>query len=381
MNKSSVTEMLRTFSKQELIKFEDFLRSPYFNRRENVLKLFLVIKKFAPDFNNENLEKEKIWKNSFPGTEYNYGIMKNLIHELTKLCESFITIEYSAKDKLKSNIDFLAALLIERGLTRIFLSKAEILEKAYGNPDLKNEGYEMINYYTFLEKLYYLKSFYNWHNNMKSQAAYELTCRLTDNFLYTAIISFYKYYNNYISNNHKKDWDKDNSLEIFLEGLNKNIMPPLLKDAKAKSERDYLVLNCYNCMSKAIKPDADVRSYFNYKKTVQDCSGIVPKDDLRNIMICLANSLRTIREVSALSGINFNKEIFENYNLMIENNIFLEPSGRMDGNLFMIYILSAFALKEFESIESVEKRFSCKIADDRRENDINYSQALICFGK
>ena len=55
-------EILRTFTKQELIKFEDFVRSPYFNRKDTVTKLFIEIKKYAPEFSSENLEKEKIWK-------------------------------------------------------------------------------------------------------------------------------------------------------------------------------------------------------------------------------------------------------------------------------------------------------------------------------
>ena len=61
MLKSSLLEILRTFSKQELIKFEDFVRSPYFNKKENVVKLFLEIKKYAPEFESENLDKEKVY--------------------------------------------------------------------------------------------------------------------------------------------------------------------------------------------------------------------------------------------------------------------------------------------------------------------------------
>ena len=33
-------------------------------------------------FENENLEKERVWNKLFPGKSYNYGIMKNIIHDL-----------------------------------------------------------------------------------------------------------------------------------------------------------------------------------------------------------------------------------------------------------------------------------------------------------
>ena len=110
MLKSSLLEIRRTFTKPELVKFEDFVRSPYFNNKENVLKLFLEIKEYIPSFEDENLGKEAAWKKIFPDKAYNYGIMKNLIHDLTKLCELFITIEYTRSDKLRNNIDIVSAV-------------------------------------------------------------------------------------------------------------------------------------------------------------------------------------------------------------------------------------------------------------------------------
>ncbi|MBK7253137.1 MAG: hypothetical protein IPI04_04255 [Ignavibacteria bacterium] len=98
MLKSSLLEIIRTFTKQELAKFEDFVRSPYFNKKENVTKLFLEIKKYAPEFKSENLEKEIVWQKIFSKVKYNYGIMKNLIFDLNKLAVKFIELEnYSEK--------------------------------------------------------------------------------------------------------------------------------------------------------------------------------------------------------------------------------------------------------------------------------------------
>jgi len=45
MLKSSLLEILRTFTKPELIKFEDLVRPPCFNKKDNVTKLFHEIKK------------------------------------------------------------------------------------------------------------------------------------------------------------------------------------------------------------------------------------------------------------------------------------------------------------------------------------------------
>ena len=86
MNKSSLIEILRSFDKEELTKFEDFLNSPYHNKNRNTLRLFTVVKKYFPNFKSEELNKEIVWKKLFPDKDYNYGVMKNQIHELSKLC-------------------------------------------------------------------------------------------------------------------------------------------------------------------------------------------------------------------------------------------------------------------------------------------------------
>ena len=257
MLKSSLLEIIRTFSKQELIKFEDFVRSPYFNKKENVAKLFLEIKKYAPSFTDANLEKEKIWVKVFPGKEYNYGIMKNLIHELTKLSESFITIEFSTSDKLLNNTVLLQTLL-ERKITRVFSSKIDMIEKKYDNPDLKNESYTITGYYEFLKELYSLKRSYCGRYNLGSTAFHEFTCRSIDYTIYSSIIYFYKEFNNYLVHNYKKILSNDNAAEIFLAGLDKNLISPLLKNVKAKSERDYLILKCFCDMNIALNADANI---------------------------------------------------------------------------------------------------------------------------
>lgn len=93
MLKSSLLEILRTFNNEEHLKFEDFIKSPYHNKNSNAIKLYSVIKKYSPAFDNEDLKKEIVWKKLFSEKEYNYGTMKNLIHESSKLEMKFIVLE------------------------------------------------------------------------------------------------------------------------------------------------------------------------------------------------------------------------------------------------------------------------------------------------
>ena len=53
MQKSSALEIIRTFTPGDTVRFEDFLKSLYFNKNSNVMRLFELIKKHSPEYNSD----------------------------------------------------------------------------------------------------------------------------------------------------------------------------------------------------------------------------------------------------------------------------------------------------------------------------------------
>ena len=56
MHKSTLLELLRTLTPDELDRFELFLKSPYFNKAANAVKFFSLMKKYAE---NRGLKRTK----------------------------------------------------------------------------------------------------------------------------------------------------------------------------------------------------------------------------------------------------------------------------------------------------------------------------------
>ena len=148
MLKSSLLEIIRTFTKQELIKFEDFVRSPYFNKKENVVKLFLEIKKYSPELSDEDLEKEKVWGRLFPGQKYNYWIMKNLIFDLNKVAERFLHIQNYESKIFEQDINLLEKMN-EKGLLRQYEKNL----KSFRNETDKTTFDQNYFYYKYLAEV------------------------------------------------------------------------------------------------------------------------------------------------------------------------------------------------------------------------------------
>jgi hypothetical protein len=148
MEKSTLVEILRTFTKEELAAFSDFSASPYFNKKSNVTKLFESLKKFAPLYPPEKISKEEIWKKVFPGKKYNYGIMKNLIFDLNKLAVKFLELEISDGKTLENDLSLLEAYR-RKNLKSLFMKKLAESKKSLNQRPLDNKTH----YYQYMLSL------------------------------------------------------------------------------------------------------------------------------------------------------------------------------------------------------------------------------------
>ncbi len=137
---------MKSFSKDEVIQFDEFLRSPFYNKKPNAVKFFEVLKKHAPDFKEESIQKENIWKQLYPGKKYNWGVLKNLIFDLTKLSEKFIEVMLYEDNITKKNFLYLDALSNRKIHNKFFLEYNSMLRKFE-----KSKFHQ--NYYSDIRKL------------------------------------------------------------------------------------------------------------------------------------------------------------------------------------------------------------------------------------
>ena len=107
MLNSSLIEILRSFTKEEIKSLQDFLESPYHNKKSSAVKLFAIIKKYYPELSSNKLHRENLWGSLFPDKHYNYGVMKNLIYDLTKLTEEFISLSMDRSDLLRKEFSII----------------------------------------------------------------------------------------------------------------------------------------------------------------------------------------------------------------------------------------------------------------------------------
>lgn len=250
MLKSTLLDIIRTFSKEELNKFEDFLRSPYFNKKDFIVEMFLEIKKYFPEFRNENLKRELVWKKLFPEKEFNYGIMKNMIYELVKMSEKFITLESYGKNEFRMFNDLIEEI-DNRNLEKILSTKLLSFDKHFNIKNANESSMPIHDYYQTLSKIYWLKVL-NGYNDSKTDFKREKDLG-TEDLIYSFLINFIKVFDNlrivkFIGN----ESDDDDILYLILQSIDTSVMKQILEHAKQNSESTFKILNCYYSMYKSL---------------------------------------------------------------------------------------------------------------------------------
>jgi hypothetical protein len=110
MHNNIAIEFLKTLNKEELKRFEVFLKSPFFNSNKAVVILFDFIKKFAPEYADKSLHREKLFKKIYPGKEYNELSLRTRMSELAELLRKFLAVSRFEKDEFSVRLSTIEEL-------------------------------------------------------------------------------------------------------------------------------------------------------------------------------------------------------------------------------------------------------------------------------
>lgn len=361
MLNTSVISVFRTFSNEELKKFEDFLLSPYYNKKSAIINLFSVIKKYDPFYNSPDLERKKIWKKLYKNKDFNYGVMKNLIYDLGKCADIFIELQNFEKDEKLRGI-----ILMQEKMERNLNSSYEKSMKSYKNmlvnlkPDFEYFFYE---YRALkLEREYTAKMN---KTNAEKTVEEEKEIEYLTLFYLTECADIYNtlLVNAAIVN---KEYNSDN-LSLFL-----NLME--------KFEHDYqeIIESSLLCL-KLVLNKTDESFYFKLKNIFIERS--------QNFSDSFNKSLGlTLREHCNRKTAKGMKEyVRENFEILLytfENNLVtVDTNGYIDPFSYTSLVSCACTLEKFEWTEKFIKENIKKINPEFRDRFHNYSLVTLNMKK
>ncbi len=365
MINTTLLNIIGKFSAKEIREFGEFIISPFFNKNENVIKLYTYIKKFHPELNDKRLEKEYVYRKVFSKGKYNDGFMRTVIYNLGKLTEDFLAYVNFSKNELNKGINLLVELN-ERKLEKVFLKYYSEIESDLEKQKHHDAGYFYMKYMIKEQ----MEDYMDW-SKFKNKDFKNYT-QNTTNYIYDELTCFYiiKALNHYRFMLDKANYEQIDYDYSMLDSL----VDYLLTKENKYIEKIKIKLHLYEILIQKEGKDEHYRVLKEILISAEDSLNHSDRYSLHNIL--QAFCIRKTYEGDTL----YKKERFELYKICVEQKLYLASEHiYFDDLMFANIANSAITLKEFTWFENFMNEHKDELSRENKDMVISYSYARLNF--
>ncbi len=371
MLSNQTVEILKSLDKKEMKKFGIFLKSPYFNTSEQIVKIFLIAQKTYPDFSDNSLDYEKVFKKLYPTEKYTEPRIKNLYSDFGNLLRKFIGYEQLSLNSEDLDVK-IADGLGKKNLNRI--SNKLILKSLNENDDGTLSIPEKFHFQyrmnvNFIHNLGFLREYMS-PEYIKWDIA--LTEKLTIFFLSNLLqISFFD------ALNHKTFPRGENT--ILKEIRNSMDIEKILKYMEMTNHEYASYLKIQYLFFYYTENNVTEENYLELKKEILKTIHKVQKlDQIQFISRIIPIIFTKLIPVDK----KYHKEILDFAKLFQELKIYPDADIQPFAvGLFRDIFTAAIILNEDEWAENFIEEFSNYLNKDLKDNAINYCIGVMHFRK
>ncbi|MBS1492852.1 MAG: hypothetical protein JST55_05060 [Bacteroidetes bacterium] len=370
MQDSKLIEILKVFSPKEWKDFEKFVNSPYFSTGRDVSGLYSVLKKHHPEFNSDNLDKEKVFATLYPSEQYNEKKLKNITSDLTGMAEQFLVSErLSADDKLFD--ETLAKVYKDKKNDKLFLKTLNSLEKKLSGEKFKSDsGFKENEILERLFEEYYI-------GNHKFDKSVPKRVKYTEYVTLTFLVTFLRKQRDKIIIKDYYNLDMTSPLlESVYESIDFEKMLRLLKEKK--SEWLWLV-EFYYYILKSLQ-NVDDNSMFEKLQNLFYQS--TEKFDRKEKYFIFNDFIAWIHTKDYKFDTISSQDEFDVFKKMLEHDAYSPSENEFMSVLLYRNIMNmAVSLGEFEWFEIFISKYTEKLKPEFRYNMQNLAKANLYFEK
>ncbi|MFK7983727.1 MAG: hypothetical protein AB8G86_27370 [Saprospiraceae bacterium] len=145
MKNSKLILLLKTYDVADWRRFGEFLATPFFNKKKELIPFYRYLKKIAPEFRDEKLDKTVLFQKIYPNQTFDQRLLGDIIHYLLRQAEHFLKIIRLENKTHTSNLLILEELLarkLEKNY-RLYRKKAQGI---IDHKKQKDESYYLFQY-------------------------------------------------------------------------------------------------------------------------------------------------------------------------------------------------------------------------------------------
>ncbi len=357
INYSAISK-LKTFSVEEVRLFEDFLNSPFHNKNEKVIRLFGILKRYHPSYDDKNLSRESLFREMLGNKKFREFHIRNLFSDLNILTEKFLQQIYMKRNYVQEKL--LIEELIRRNIKDAMEKKIRLFEKKVNSQKSKDH-----DYYTNKVFVYEAKSFLTVDKTLTDSFRKEQLLNTIKLFLIT-IMEFYFYLiveEQRVRIKHNFD---------FL-----NLILDYLKDHIDEYRESPLLMVYYFLLMSFFEKKTDEKYFFKSREIFKKNESSLSKVDKKNIYSLLQAFCMNKIDSGVFS---YNRELLNILLEMLRTKILShKEKDIIDINLFRNIIVLSVTLKETSMLKKIIRENLNLVDTESRSSMSAYSYAHLNF--
>lgn len=357
MEKSLLIRSLQRLSGRELGRFSEFVRSPYFNKREDLTVLWAHLKGFYPRFEHPDLEKKTVYAKVWGAGPYRELAFNNLISDLLQLLYEFITLdELSGRENLKK--DLLLSGLLEKDMPRQAERQIKSWEGFQTGQPFRNFDFFFHEYRRFdqTDRL----------NLGKGKRGYDANLQLANDHLDRF----------YFADKLRIACDMTSRNAVVQAGYSCTYLEDILATLDQRPEMAAEpAFQVYRKTLDMLRGTGNSQDYPELKKLLIEKNTLFPQWELRTLYNYALNFC--VRQINSGRS-EFYREIWDLYQVLIRDKI-LFTEGHLTQWTYINIITAGIRLQEYDWTETFIRTYKDFLSPDEQHNVYTYNLAALYF--
>lgn len=361
MYENKLLKLLKTFTKTEIRKFRDFIKSPYYNKNKKVIAYTECVLRFHPEYSSDELQEENIFAKIYKNEIFDYHKIKNIVSDVYSLCFEFLKLQRGFFTDFGPELNLLTQLLDRNQL--------ELFSKIYKKE--KNKVYasagenQMVLYNKYLlsvvEHIYYTQTSHRLISGINNTVSGMQ--KLHDYFFEYSLLTLLRQYNAMIHNNIENSYKYN--MKLF-DGILK-----YLKETENFSSTTTLIYKYITLLTVHL----DEKYYSELKDMYINNLNKIDAADADTAYFYLQDYCAT--KYNKYAEVKYQNERYQLCKFTFDNNKeFLTGFHYYN---YLAYIRIFTAVGDIKTTEKFIMKWRYHIPEEQKSNCINYAEALIQY--
>ncbi len=347
MKTSRLWKLLRSFDKKEVKELKKFVASPFFNQREDVVKLYdelmdcIHIKKITPT-------KEDVFRYVYPKEAFNAAQIHLISSLLYKVLEQYMTYCELHENEVNAKIQ-LASAYRKRKLEDHFIRTLGETQSLHKKIKFQNAEYYDLSYQIMSEEFYFQA------DNQRMEA-YKLQ-DISDN-MDTA----------FITKKLRQSCDLLSHQAITKKQYDFGLQDKIMEYLEAQEAIKIPAVSAYYYCYKMLKGQKE-EDFEHFKAIITENASIFPDSEVKDLYLAAINFC--IKRMND-ENLEYVRNAFSLYQQMLEKDILVEKNV-ISRFAFRNIVSTGVVLKEFDWVEKFIKNYTPNLEINYRESMSNSS--------